>query len=60
MDTIPRIVRIEADDSYSAGVRLGESLGRSFDAYLEDYIAARILAAKNCAKPLETHAVAWN
>ena len=59
MDTIPRIIRIEADDPYSAGVRLGESLGRSFGAYLEDYIAARILAAKNCAKPLETHAVAW-
>ena len=59
MDTIPRIIRIEADNSYSAGVRLGESLGRSFDAYLEDYIAARILAAKNCAKPSETHAVAW-
>ena len=59
MDTIPRIVRIEADDSYSAGVRLGESLGRSFGAYLEDYLAARILAAKNCTKSSETHAVAW-
>ena len=59
MDTIPRIVRIEADDPYSAGVRLGESLGRSFGAYLENYLAARILSAKNCAKLSETHAVAW-
>ena len=59
MDTIPRIVRIEADDPYSAGVRLGESLGRSFGAYLENYLATRILATKNCAKLSETHAVAW-
>ena len=59
MDTIPRIIRIEADDPYSAGVRLGESLGRSFGAYLENYLATRILAAKNYAKPSETHAVTW-
>ena len=59
MDMIPRIIRIEANDPYSAGVRLGESLGRSFGTYLEDYLAARILAAKNCAKPSETHAEAW-
>ena len=42
MDTIPRIIRIEADDSYSAGVRLGESLGHSFGSYLEDYLAASL------------------
>lgn len=59
MDTIPRIIRIEADDPYSAGVRLGESLGHSFGAYLEDYLATRTLAAKNCVKLSETHAVAW-
>ena len=59
MRSIPRTIKVKADDSYSAGVQLGRILGPDFSTYIERYVEVRAQGKTVDPKASEVRSAAW-